>query len=80
LADHLQGDDDMTRVSQRGRDRAQKSSVLIEAEGRILKLEVDPAAEGRAATARFTIFAEESRIALDEPEMRELLTHLRRGA
>jgi hypothetical protein len=79
MADHLQGGIDMSRVSQRARTRAEKSSILIEAEGRILKLEVDPAAGGQAATARFTVFVAESQIALDEPEMRELLAHLRRA-
>ena len=62
------------------RARPPKSSVLIEAEGRILRLEVDPEATGQAASARFSIFVEESTIALDRAEMAQVIARLRGGA
>jgi hypothetical protein len=74
----------MTRVDERraprqGR-RNEKRTELIEAEGRILRLEYDPAAPAEAAAANLRIFTEVAAIGLDAADVERVREALAKRA
>jgi len=53
----------MTKLNRQDQ-KQQKTTTIIEAEGRLIRLEVDPEAHGDSAVATLSVFAEESRMNL----------------
>ena len=53
----------MTKISRQDQ-KQQKTTTIIEAEGRLIRLEVDPQATGESAVATLSVFAEESKVNL----------------
>jgi hypothetical protein len=70
----------MSTVRDKEREGTETSAMLIEAEGKILRLSIAPATRGQPSTARLQVFVEAERITLDEPEIKRLVTQLRRGS
>jgi hypothetical protein len=69
----------MTKIS--GQDsKQQKTTTLIESEGRILRLEVDPEAPGESTAASLRIFVEATSMSLGASDVARVRRALRRNS